>query len=285
MFMTRTANMLTQSQSIDKNDSGNYRPEARIHEREPDTSTYPQERLGYDWIVGMLDNSKCLFEKPDSYFDQIHTFRKLNRRKCMSETDIDRSYPSELLQKRSDIRDYPKEVFKNFGESKDRFLVDSRGFFQQHSIDTPLYPGHRFSQEPEKSQKYVRISVPNSEDRFPRDKHQKLSKFDPIDSVDIKQHCKFGWTGTNHVPIKSSSSYRQKRENSDLKSHIDPEAVLAGRLDLATLHDPSLNLMLKNPDIRGTGYSHNRTRRLLNSCYSQVYDKYRNGIDKEYCDS
>lgn len=38
--------------------------------------------LGYDWIAGMLDNTSRLSERPDTYFDDLKEFRRVNKQDC-----------------------------------------------------------------------------------------------------------------------------------------------------------------------------------------------------------
>ncbi|EGD76746.1 hypothetical protein PTSG_08098 [Salpingoeca rosetta] len=61
----------------------------------PDTSTLLQvgrpfglhdavshRLLGYDWIAGMLDNTNPLVSEPDSFFEDLATFRKVHYEEC-----------------------------------------------------------------------------------------------------------------------------------------------------------------------------------------------------------
>lgn len=38
--------------------------------------------LGYDWIVGLLDNIFYLLERLDDFFDDLKEFRRVNKEDC-----------------------------------------------------------------------------------------------------------------------------------------------------------------------------------------------------------
>lgn len=40
--------------------------------------------LGYDWIAALLDNDRGATNHPESYFDELREFRRLNRDECVN---------------------------------------------------------------------------------------------------------------------------------------------------------------------------------------------------------
>ncbi|TNN66216.1 Migration and invasion-inhibitory protein [Liparis tanakae] len=56
-----------------------------------------QPLLGYDWIAGVLDAEDSLIERSDEFFNDLHTFRSLNKDECVHNPQEKVSIPRSTL--------------------------------------------------------------------------------------------------------------------------------------------------------------------------------------------
>ncbi|XP_047127011.1 uncharacterized protein LOC105846310 isoform X2 [Hydra vulgaris] len=161
--------------------------------------------LGYDWIVGMLENDSYINEKSEEFYDEICKFRQTNAEDCRSDTFLPSEY-SENMQLRSSIKSKGRSYMIN---NRLNFIPVQN--FRNILCDTSNNLISNFKSD------CVRVTIPKSacKTEYKVRSHRRKS-FDPNDSVALSMHCLAGWK--NSKPLLAPGP-----KNIDLKSHILPQ--------------------------------------------------------------
>uniref|UniRef100_G3NX49 Migration and invasion inhibitory protein n=1 Tax=Gasterosteus aculeatus aculeatus TaxID=481459 RepID=G3NX49_GASAC len=147
-----------------------------------------QPLLGYDWIAGVLDAEDSLIERSDEFFNDLHTFRSLNKDKINS-----RLFPVPL---------HAKECCPVCKEHKSS---------HPHTSAEPAL---------------IRVSIPRSTLLPPyKYKAHRRCSFDPSDSLGLPSHCLSGWsnTGQSTLPPPSSLDLRSSLHTKSSTESQDKE--------------------------------------------------------------
>ncbi|TKS71264.1 Migration and invasion-inhibitory protein IGFBP2-binding protein [Collichthys lucidus] len=178
-----------------------------------DSHHHMQPLLGYDWIAGVLDAEDSLIERSDEFFNDLCTFRSLNKDECVH------SLQAEFAEENQSA--LPLQTDKNVPEAK----TDTHHCTFSYRINSRLFPVPLHSQEccpvcrKHKSSHphtvaepaLIRVSIPRSA-LLPSYKYKahRRSSFDPSDSLGLPSHCLSGWSnkGQSSLPPPSSLDLR-----------------------------------------------------------------------------
>ncbi|KAE8298411.1 Migration and invasion-inhibitory protein IGFBP2-binding protein Invasion-inhibitory protein 45 [Larimichthys crocea] len=172
-----------------------------------------QPLLGYDWIAGVLDAEDSLIERSDEFFNDLCTFRSLNKDECVH------SLQAEFAEENQSA--LPLQTDKNVPEAKTdthqctfSYRINSRLFpVPLHSQEScPVCRKHKFSHPHTVAEPaLIRVSIPRSA-LLPSYKYKahRRSSFDPSDSLGLPSHCLSGWSnkGQSSLPPPSSLDLR-----------------------------------------------------------------------------
>ncbi|XP_075997231.1 migration and invasion inhibitory protein [Genypterus blacodes] len=156
--------------------------------------------LGYDWIAGVLDVESSVTEHSDDFYNDLRTFRSLNRDECVH------SPQAEFVQGNSSF--LPLLTDKDNTEAN----VETHQCTFNYVINSRLFPVPLQSQEccplcetPKSSCPHtpaepalIRVGVPRSvlTPAYQYKAHRRRS-FDPSDSLGLPSHCMTGWVNTS----------------------------------------------------------------------------------------
>ncbi|XP_034388119.1 migration and invasion-inhibitory protein [Cyclopterus lumpus] len=168
-----------------------------------------QPLLGYDWIAGVLDAEDSLIERSDEFFNDLHTFRSLNKDECVHNPQ--EKFPEEnlsVLPLLTDKNDPEADTATH--QCTFSYRINSRLFpVPLHSQECcPVCKEHKSSQphttvEPA----LIRVTIPRSTLLPPyKYKAHRRCSFDPSDSVGLPSHCLSGWSNTGQSTLPPSSS-------------------------------------------------------------------------------
>nr|XP_040058718.1 migration and invasion-inhibitory protein [Gasterosteus aculeatus aculeatus] len=187
-----------------------------------------QPLLGYDWIAGVLDAEDSLIERSDEFFNDLHTFRSLNKDKCVHSKQAE--FPEEnhsLLPLLSD-KNHP-EANKHTHQCTFSYRINSRLFpVPLHAKECcPVCKEHK-SSHPHTSAEpaLIRVSIPRSTLLPPyKYKAHRRCSFDPSDSLGLPSHCLSGWsnTGQSTLPPPSSLDLRSSLHTKSSTESQDKE--------------------------------------------------------------
>lgn len=176
-----------------------------------------QPLLGYDWIAGILDAESSLTEHSEQFFNDLRTFRQVNRDECV--------HSQQAGVSEEDLSPPPLSIEKE----DQQHAMDTHQCTFCYRINSRLFPTPLDSQESCpvcKKPKYkiphtaaepafIRVSIPRSTllPAYQYKAHRRCS-FDPSDSLGLPSHCLSGWSNT--VP-----STGQQLSSLDLRSSVD----------------------------------------------------------------
>ncbi|XP_031702931.1 migration and invasion inhibitory protein [Anarrhichthys ocellatus] len=168
-----------------------------------------QPLLGYDWIAGVLDGEDSLIERSDEFFNDLHTFRSLNRDQCVHSPQAE--FPKEnhsavpLLTDRSG-----PEANTDTHQCTFSYRINSRLFpVPLHSQECcPVCKEHKSSKPHTTAEPaLIRVSIPRSTLLPPyKYKAHRRCSFDPSDSLGLPSHCVSGWSNTGQSTLPPPSS-------------------------------------------------------------------------------
>ncbi|XP_038125313.1 migration and invasion-inhibitory protein isoform X1 [Cyprinodon tularosa] len=178
-----------------------------------------QPLLGYDWIAGVLDAEDSLLERSDEFFEDLRTFRSINKDECVHPGPVESFEESRLFPPL--LRD----------EDDKEANTDTHQCTFSYRINYRLFPVPLSSEEccpvckkpksshPENEPALIRVSIPRSNLLPPyKYKAHRRSSFDPSDSLGLPSHCLSGWSnaGQDILPPPSSLDLRSSiRRNLD----------------------------------------------------------------------
>lgn len=204
---------------------------------------YMPPLLGYDWIAGVLDAESSLMERSEEFFDELRTFRSVNKDECVS------GRPVRLLE------EGPSAQRLLMNRDNTERSVDGHQCTFCYRINSRLFPVPLDPQEccpvcrrPKSTIPHttaqpalVRVSIPRSilVPAYIYKAHRRRS-FDPSDSLGLPSHCLSGWANTGQTTAPEA-------DNLDLRSSLDVNINNDLLLSQAEM-DPSLS--------RGSGCRH-----------------------------
>ncbi|XP_071751351.1 migration and invasion inhibitory protein [Centroberyx gerrardi] len=177
-----------------------------------------QPLLGYDWIAGVLDVESCLAERSEDFFNDLRTFRSVNKDECVHSQQA--GFPEENHSVPALLAD------KDGPEAN----MDTHQCTFSYRINSRLFPVPLHSQEccpvckkPKSTHPhttaepaFIRVSIPRSTllPSYKYKAHRRCS-FDPSDSLGLPSHCLSGWsnTGQSSQPQPSSLDLRSSVNN------------------------------------------------------------------------
>ncbi|KAF7659177.1 hypothetical protein LDENG_00002220 [Lucifuga dentata] len=185
-----------------------------------------QPLLGYDWIAGVLDAESSLTEHSDEFFNDLCTFRSLNKEECVHSPQADFVENCSFL---------PLLTDKESPEAN----VDTHQCTFSYRINSRLFPVPLNSQEccpvckkPKSSHPhttaepaFIRVNIPRSTllPAYKYKAHRRRS-FDPSDSLGLSSHCLSGWSDTGQSSVTEPSTLDLR---SSLNMKNSPETLLA----------------------------------------------------------
>nr|XP_046239317.1 migration and invasion-inhibitory protein isoform X2 [Scatophagus argus] len=198
-----------------------------------------QPLLGYDWIAGVLDAEDSLIERSDEFFNDLHTFRSLNKDECVH------SPQAEFLEENH--TGLPLLIGKDGTEAD----MDTHQCTFSYRINSRLFPVPLHSQEccpvcrkhksshPHTAAEpaLIRVSIPRSTFLPPyKYKAHRRCSFDPSDSLGLPSHCLSGWSNKGQSALPQPS-------NLDLQSslNIKNSVTRSQNTELEDLSAPKLS--------------------------------------------
>lgn len=215
-------------------------------------SLRPQPLLGYDWIAGVLDAEDSIMERPDDFFDDLCTFRALNKEQCVNSSN-------------TDFSEEPNSSPPSQSEDSSTTLTDTHQCTFSYRINHRLFAVPMNSQEccpvckkhksdhshTTKDPALIRVSIPRSTILPPyKYKAHRRCSFDPSDSLALPSHCLSGWsnkvkssfTAQSNLDLRSSLDTKKEAENKELEnlpafraSRLKPQQV--PHVSLLTRHN------------------------------------------------
>ncbi|XP_049895260.1 migration and invasion-inhibitory protein isoform X2 [Epinephelus moara] len=194
-----------------------------------------QPLLGYDWIAGVLDAEDSLIERSDEFFNDLRTFRSLNKDECVHRPQAEFSEENHSVLPPLTDKDSP-EATTDTHQCTFSYKINSRLFpVPLHSQECcPVCKKHKSSHPHTTAEPaLIRVSIPRSTLLPPyKYKAHRRCSFDPSDSLGLPSHCLSGWsnTGQSMLPPPSSldlqsslnmkrSTEAQEKELEDLSAH------------------------------------------------------------------
>ncbi|KAK7915405.1 hypothetical protein WMY93_011166 [Mugilogobius chulae] len=191
-------------------------------------SHHSRPLLGYDWIAGVIDAEDSLIERPDDFFNDLCTFRAMNREQCVSSQlsgfseESDENLPS--------APDHSPEIKKDTHQCTFSYRINSRLFPVPLNSNEccPVCKKHK-SDHPHtmKEPALVRVSIPRSTLLPPHKyKAHRRCSFDPSDSLGLPSHCLSGWSNKgqsaaaakSNLDLRSSVDVKKEAENRELEN-------------------------------------------------------------------
>lgn len=178
-----------------------------------------QPLLGYDWIAGVLDVESSLTERSEDFFNELHSFRQVNKDDCVRSplAGFSEEDHSALPLFRDKEETQPD---KDTHQCTFCYRINSRLFAtpidSQESCrvcKTPKTRHPHTNAEPA----YIRVSIPHSTllPAYKYKAHRRCS-FNPSDSLGLPSHCLSGWSNTGQSDVPQAS-------NLDLRSCLITE--------------------------------------------------------------
>ncbi|XP_042362628.1 migration and invasion-inhibitory protein [Plectropomus leopardus] len=229
-----------------------------------------QPLLGYDWIAGVLDAEDSLIERSDEYFNDLRTFRSLNRDECVHSTQAEFSEENHSVLPPLTDRDGP-EANVDTHHCTFSYRINSRLFpVPLHSQEScPVCKKHKSSHPHTTAEPaLVRVSIPRSTLLPPyKYKAHRRCSFDPSDSLGLPSHCLSGWsnTGQSTLPPPSSLDLR-----SSLRTKSSTESQDKDLEDLST-HKVSSNQISDVSRLARHNFQHFSSKRKLGSTFYPLH--------------
>ncbi|XP_072309078.1 uncharacterized protein miip [Eucyclogobius newberryi] len=174
--------------------------------------------LGYDWIAGVIDAEDSLIERSDDFFNNLCTFRALNREQCVSSQHSGFSEESDENAPSASVSDHSPEMKKDTHQCTFSYRINSRLFPVPLNSEErcPVCKKHK-SEHPHtaKEPALMRVSIPRTalQPSHKYKAHRRCS-FDPSNSLGLPSHCLAGWSNKGQSTATAKS-------NLDLRSCLD----------------------------------------------------------------
>lgn len=189
--------------------------------------------LGYDWIAALLDNDRGATNHPESYFDELREFRRLNRDECVNRFYMEG--PESLFYESSD----PEPVKEILQDTKVKpYVVNDRLFTEP--LKNTLLPGEDIdSPEDRKTAKkptqenprFVRVSIPRSTLMSPhRVKPHRRKSLEDTDSFSLSRHCMKGYENSVPSMVPTASNIGLRDASKGIKSKMQTTLTDAERI-------------------------------------------------------
>ncbi|XP_061163295.1 uncharacterized protein LOC133172428 isoform X2 [Saccostrea echinata] len=187
--------------------------------------------LGYDWIAALLDNERGTTSLPESYFDELREFRRLNRDECVNKFYMEG--PESLFYESSD----PEPVKEILQDTKVKpYIVNNRLFTEP--LKNNLLPGEESPNERKTTKKptqedprFVRVSIPRSTLLSPhRVKPHRRKSLEDTDSFSLSQHCMKGYENSVPSMVPTASNIGLRDASLGLKSKMQTTLTDAERM-------------------------------------------------------
>ncbi|KAM9362347.1 migration and invasion inhibitory protein [Symphorus nematophorus] len=195
-----------------------------------------QPLLGYDWIAGVLDAEDSLIERSDEFFNDLHTFRSLNKDECVHSPQAEFSEENLSVLSLLTDKDGP-EANMDTHQCTFSYRINSRLFpIPLHSQECcPVCKKHKSSHPHTAAEPaLIRVSIPCST-LLPSYKYKahRRGSFDPSDSLGLPSHCLSGWSnkGQSTLPPPGSLDLRSilknftQSQNKELEDLATPKAT------------------------------------------------------------
>ncbi|XP_044203995.1 migration and invasion-inhibitory protein isoform X2 [Thunnus albacares] len=168
-----------------------------------------QPLLGYDWIAGVLDVEDSLIERSDEFFNDLCTFRSLNKDECVHSPQAEFSEENHSVLPLLKDKDSP-EANTDTHQCTFSYRINSRLFpVPLHSEECcPVCKKHKSSHlHTTADPALIRVSIPRSTLLPPyRYKAHRRCSFDPSDSLGLPSHCLSGWSNTVQSTLSPPTS-------------------------------------------------------------------------------
>ncbi|KAL6111942.1 miip [Pungitius sinensis] len=202
-----------------------------------------QPLLGYDWIAGVLDAEDSLIERSDEFFNDLQTFRSLNKDKCVHSKQAE--FPEEnqsVLQSLTD-KNSP-EANLHTHQCTFSYRINSRLFpVPLHGQEACPVCKEQKSSHPHTTAEpaLIRVSIPRSTLLPPHKyKAHRRCSFDPSDSLGLPSHCLSGWSNTGQSSLPPPSSL-------DLRSSLHTKSSTESQnRELEELNAPKVSGKISN---------------------------------------
>lgn len=168
-----------------------------------------QPLLGYDWIAGVLDAEDSLVERSDEFFNDLCTFRSINKDQCVHSLETGFSEETNSALPLASEKDRP-DCNKDTHQCTFSYRINSRLFpVPLNSQECcPVCKKHK-STHPHTAAEpaLIRVSIPRSTLLPPyKYKAHRRCSFDPSDSLGLPSHCLSGWSNTGQSALTPQSS-------------------------------------------------------------------------------
>ncbi|XP_059185075.1 migration and invasion-inhibitory protein isoform X2 [Centropristis striata] len=165
--------------------------------------------LGYDWIAGVLDAEDSLIERSDEFFNDLRTFRSLNKDECVHSPLTEFSEENHPVLPPLTDKDGP-QANTDTHQCTFSYRINSRLFpVPLHSQECcPVCKKHKSSHPHTAAEPaLIRVSIPCSalQPAHKYKAHRRCS-FDPSDSLGLPSHCLSGWSNTGQSTLPPPSS-------------------------------------------------------------------------------
>ncbi|XP_070693332.1 migration and invasion-inhibitory protein [Pempheris klunzingeri] len=168
-----------------------------------------QPLLGYDWIAGVLDAEDSLIERSDDFFNELCTFRSLNKDECVSSPQAEFFEDTHSVFPLLTDKDGPA-ANTDTHQCTFSYRINSRLFpVPLHSQECcPVCKKHKSSHPHTTAEPaLIRVSIPRSTLLPPyKYKAHRRCSFDPSDSLGLPSHCLSGWSNKGQGTLSPPSS-------------------------------------------------------------------------------
>nr|XP_022345644.1 uncharacterized protein LOC111138117 isoform X2 [Crassostrea virginica] len=187
--------------------------------------------LGYDWIAALLDNDRGTTNYPESYFNELKEFRRLNRDECVNKFYMEG--PESLYYESSD----PEPVKEILEDTKVKpYIVNDRLFTEP--MKNRLLLGEEYNSEWKSSKKptqenprFVRVSIPRSTLMSPhRVKPHRRKSLEDTDSFSLSRHCMKGYENSVPSMVPTASNVGLRDASFGIKSKMQTTLSEAERM-------------------------------------------------------
>ncbi|CAH1775246.1 unnamed protein product [Owenia fusiformis] len=254
------------------------RRSARLQQRDGQ-----QPLLGYDFIAGMLDNTKTFSDFPDDYFENLKEFRRVNKEDCVSSARGSTSAPPAPEPISPDVEPLEHTCIHGYTVNKRLFTVPMNTN-EEGKSRCPICNKERKDPNSE-SPAFVRISIPRSTLLTPyRVKPHRRKSYDPTDSCALSEHCLAGWECSKPSMLPRASTVDLRQAADGIKTKLSTTLLEAEIL--AKDSTKQYRVPIATPSPRNTMYdlrSNNSiiTDDLLNTTHSLRYQMQRMEQDRK----
>ncbi|XP_029287727.1 migration and invasion inhibitory protein [Cottoperca gobio] len=229
-----------------------------------------QPLLGYDWIAGVLDAEDSLIERSDKFFNDLRTFRSLNKDQCVHSPQVEFPDKNHSVLPLLTDKDGP-EANTDTHQCTFSYRINSRLFPVplNNQECCPVCKEHKSSRPHTSAEPaLVRISIPRSTllPSYKYKAHRRCS-FDPSDSLGLPSHCLSGWSNTGQSSLLPPSSL-------DLRSSLNMKSSNGSQnkeLENLSTHKVSGNKISDVSRLARHNFQHFSSKRKLGSTFYPLH--------------